>query len=255
MEYQKALKLPPSNFKRLYGVSPETFWEMVKSVRDAKQGKRGIHAKLSIPNQILLTLEYWREYRTFFHIAQNWEIHESTALRTVQRIENILIKSQNFRLPGKRKLQENPNKRYYSGKKKSHTLKVQLIISLENREIVCTETERGQRHDFQIFKNSQTHIHQDIQVYADKGYQGIHRYHSQSIIPHKKPRKSQLTQQQKRENREQARERVGVENVIRCLKVFRILSSRYRNRRRRFRLRVNLLSGIYNYEIRAAQKS
>ena len=104
MRYIKALKLAPSEFKRMYGVTVETFWEMVKAVRDGKQGSRGSHASLPIPDQILLTLQYLREYRTYFHIAQDWGMHESTAQRTVKRIEDILIKSGKFGLPSRRKL-------------------------------------------------------------------------------------------------------------------------------------------------------
>ena len=106
MSYKKAMELSPSHFKRLYGVKPDTFWKMVQVVRDAKHGSRGSHAKLSIPNQILLTLQYWREYRTYFHIAQDWGIHEATAYRTVKRIEDILSKEPEFHIPGQRQLQQ-----------------------------------------------------------------------------------------------------------------------------------------------------
>lgn len=106
MSYQKAIYLPPSQFRRLCGVSLETFWKMVEIVKRAKQGVRGTHSKLSIPEQILLTLQYLREYRTFFHIAQDWGIHESIAYRIVKRIENTLIQAEEFRLPGRKKLQE-----------------------------------------------------------------------------------------------------------------------------------------------------
>lgn len=106
MSYKKATELSPSHFKRRYGVSLKTFWKMVEVVRNAKQGSRGSHAKLSIPDQILLTLQYWREYRTYFHIAQDWEIHEATACRTVKRIEDILLKANEFHLPGKRQLHQ-----------------------------------------------------------------------------------------------------------------------------------------------------
>lgn len=106
MRYKQALKLAPGDFKRLYGVSHETFEKMKELVLKAKLGQRGCHSKLSIPDQILLTLQYWREYRTFFHIAQDWSIHESTAWRIVRRIENILIQAEEFRLPSKRQLQQ-----------------------------------------------------------------------------------------------------------------------------------------------------
>ncbi len=104
MRYIKALKRAPSEFKRMYGVTVETFWEMVKALLDGKLGNRGSHASLPIPDHILLTLQYWREYRTYFHIAQDWGMHESTAQRTVKRIEDILIKSGKFGLPSRRKL-------------------------------------------------------------------------------------------------------------------------------------------------------
>ena len=77
---------------------------MVQVVRDAKQGSRGSYSKLTIPDQILLTLEYWREYRTLFHIAKNWGVHESTAQRTAKRIKDMLIKSRKFSLPSQREM-------------------------------------------------------------------------------------------------------------------------------------------------------
>ena len=107
MKYKQALANLPSDFKRRYGVTPETFWKMVQVVRDGKQGSRGSHAKLTILDQILLTLEYWREYRTLFHIAADWRIHESTAQRTVKRIEELLIRSRKFSLPSKREMDKN----------------------------------------------------------------------------------------------------------------------------------------------------
>lgn len=55
MSYKKAIELSPSHFKRLYGVKVDTFWKMVEVVRNAKDGSRGSHAKLSIPDQVLLT--------------------------------------------------------------------------------------------------------------------------------------------------------------------------------------------------------
>lgn len=52
-----------------------------------------------------MTLEYWREYRTFFHLATSWGLHESSVCRTIRRVEDVLTKSRAFRLPGKKKLQ------------------------------------------------------------------------------------------------------------------------------------------------------
>jgi IS5 family transposase len=129
---------------------------------------------------------------------------------------------------------------------------MQIIINQLTREIICTDFEKGRRHDFYLFKKSKVLIKKEIQLLADKGYQGIHRYHKASLVPHKKTKKKTLTFQQRAENRSCAKLRVSVENVIRYLKIFRILSSRYRNRRNRFGLRVNLIAGLYNYELKLA---
>lgn len=67
--------------------------------------KAGRPPKLSLEDQVLMTLEYWREYRTFFHIANSWGIHESSVCRIIRRVEDILTKSKAFTLPGKKKLQ------------------------------------------------------------------------------------------------------------------------------------------------------
>jgi len=86
-------------------------------------------------------------------------------------------------------------------------------------------------------------------VKADKGYQGIKKIHQNSEIPHKKRKKTPLTKEEKSYNKKLNSERVVVEHVIRKLKIFKILSYPYRNRRRRFGLRINLIAGIYNYEL------
>ena len=106
MKYEEAKNLNPQEFKRLCGVIPDTFSTMVSLVKQAELEKQvsGRPAKLSIEDQVLMTLAYWREYRTYFHIATDWGIHESNANRIIRKIEDILIKSQVFSLPGKKSL-------------------------------------------------------------------------------------------------------------------------------------------------------
>lgn len=88
---------------------------------------------------------------------------------------------------------------------------------------------------------------------ADKGYQGIEKIHTNSKVPKKKPRKGELSSSDKKRNRELARKRVIGEHINRKLKIFKILADRYRNRRKRFGLRFNLIAGLYNYELRLSQ--
>jgi hypothetical protein len=108
MSYEQIKDLRPALFKRYCGVKPETFQRMVMVVSDhlaETRIKSGRPPKLSVEDQVLMTLEYWREYRTFFHLAKSWGIHESSVWRTIRRVEDILTKSQAFTLPGKKRLQ------------------------------------------------------------------------------------------------------------------------------------------------------
>ena len=91
----------------------------------------------------------------------------------------------------------------------------------------------------------------DILCLADTGYLGINKLHTNSQIPAKKSKLHPLTPDQKAANRKLASQRIFCEHIIGRLKVFRILSDRYRNRRKRFGLRFNLIAAIYNLELRA----
>jgi hypothetical protein len=87
-------------------------------------------------------------------------------------------------------------------------------------------------------------------VVTDTGYQGIKKLHDKSKMPKKKSKKNPLTKDDKRNNQKLARERVTNENVIGMLKRFKIIADKYRNRRKRFGLRFNLIAGIYNWELK-----
>jgi hypothetical protein len=123
------------------------------------------------------------------------------------------------------------------------------VVSGASRQVICTHHGRGPVHDFALYKRSGLEVHESLELLADSGYQGLSKLHAKSKTPHKKPRQSELTAEQKSSNRELARRRVVVEHVIRSLKIFRILAERYRNRRKRFSLRFNLIAGLYNYEL------
>lgn len=84
---------------------------------------------------------------------------------------------------------------------------------------------------------------------ADRGYRGMQKIHQNVELPHRKTKRRPLTKEQKKENSELASKRVVVENVIGLLKRFKIIADRYRNRRKRFGLRFNLIAGIHNFEL------
>ena len=104
MHYETIKHIKDSDFKRLTGVQRDTFDLMLKVV---EKGIRnfGRPSKLIRADQLLMTLMYWREYRTEFHIAQAYGISEATVCRTIRKVENTLVRSGKFRLPGKKALQ------------------------------------------------------------------------------------------------------------------------------------------------------
>lgn len=97
-----------------------------------------------------------------------------------------------------------------------------------------------------MFRQSGLKLAADTLLLADKGYLGIAKDHPCSRTPYRRPPRGSLTPEQKQHNRVLARLRITVEHVIRTFKVFRILQQRYRNRRRRFGLRLNLIAALCN---------
>jgi len=104
MRYETVQKLKDEDFKRSTGVQRSTFGKMLEVV---EKGLRdfGRPPKLSRADQLLMTLMYWREYRTEFHIGLTYGVSESTVCRTIKKVEDILIQSEQFHLPGKKALQ------------------------------------------------------------------------------------------------------------------------------------------------------
>ncbi len=106
MAYIDLQHLSDSEFKRLCGVSRTTFAEMAEVLGPhlERQGQRGGQNKLSTEDQLLVALEYWREYRSQFHIGTSWSVHETTVGRIVRKVEDLLVKCGKVRLPSQRQL-------------------------------------------------------------------------------------------------------------------------------------------------------
>ena len=140
-------------------------------------------------------------------------------------------------------------KRFYSGKKKRHTVKSQVVVDKASKQVICTNFTNGKRHDFDLFKSSGVKLKPETKVQVDSGFQGLQKIHTNTDLPKKKTKNHPLIKEDKQKNRKLSSSRVLSENVIGMLKRFRIISDRYRNRRKRFGLRFNLISGIYNWEL------
>jgi hypothetical protein len=102
-----------------------------------------------------------------------------------------------------------------------------------------------------LYKDTiEAHILESIKLQADSGYQGISEIHKNSETPKRKPKGGELTEEEKAGNRRISRERILIENINSKIKVFKIMSCKYRNRRKRHNLRVNLICGIINADAR-----
>jgi hypothetical protein len=276
MRWNKIKRLPTKQFNRVVGIKKTTAEKLIDLLKpdwNARRKSGGAKPKLGLEDQLLLALSYWRQYGTYLETGARFGVSESAAWTICRWVEDSLKKKKVLHLPGKKELlkskdkpvifdvtecpierpkrkkygrRKNRQKNYYSGKKKRHTIKQQICIS--GKKIISTQQDCGKTHDFKIYKKSKNHVHPDTKVQTDLGYQGIQKIHANSELPKKRTKKNPLTKEDKKKNREISSERVVVEHVFAFLKKFKIISQRYRNRRKRFGLRFNLICGIFNYE-------
>ena len=107
MKYETIKRFNPGDFRRLTGITQEVFTKMITVLEEAEKQKKYRGGKpniLCMEDRLLMALEYWREYRTYFHIANNYGVSESTCCRNICWIENTLIRHPEFSLPGKKEL-------------------------------------------------------------------------------------------------------------------------------------------------------
>lgn len=106
-KYKSIKNLSAIEFRRLTGIHFETFQEMVsllKKTEVARKAKGGKPNHLTIQDRLLMALEYLREYRTYFHLSKSYGLSESACYRNCRWVEDVLIKSKAFSLPGKKAL-------------------------------------------------------------------------------------------------------------------------------------------------------
>jgi len=118
----------------------------------------------------------------------------------------------------------------------------------QDQRIICVDTANGKLHDFALFKKSKLGITKGIKVKVDLGYTGIKKYHQNSELPKKSSKKHPLTDKDKKENQDKASQRIFIEHINAKVKTFQILKQKYRNRRKRYNLRVNLICGMINFD-------
>ena len=122
------------------------------------------------------------------------------------------------------------------------------MVDKKSQKVICTAFSNGKKHDFKLFKESRFVVQDRVQLIVDSGYQGLQKIHSNTLLPKKKRKNKPLTKEEKKNNTNIASQRVSNEHAIGFIKRFKIVADRYRNRRKRFGLRFNLIAGICNYE-------
>ena len=268
LKYEKISNASDKKFKRMVGVKREVFEFLVAILEDAYKEKHkygGREASLSREDMLLLTFSYLRDYTTFLKLGAYFDLDESNAYRNVTWVESVLqpYMNEDFDITKldlskeyivdvtectvtRSKVKE-IQREYYSGKKKKHTIKIQIIIEEETKKIVHVAFEKGSVHDFKLFKQSTTEINKDVSMLGDSGYQGMDKELPNSMTPKKKSKNNPLTDQDNELNKLISSYRISVEHVNCQLKIFRILSERYRNRKHTFANRALFLCSLYNF--------
>ena len=142
-------------------------------------------------------------------------------------------------------------KAHYSGKKKRHTLKTQVVVDPAGKLMAISETVPGSQHDKKLYDKSGVgdQLNDDEAMMGDSGFQGIQHTH-RAVLPYKKPKGGQLTQAQKAHNRRVSPVRVIVENTIGRIKIFRVMAEVYRHPREGYNNIFRIVAALVDRQLR-----
>ncbi|MBD2730535.1 transposase family protein [Nostoc sp. FACHB-892] len=241
-------------------------------------GGGGRKPKLSIPEQIILTLVYLRHLTTFQLLGIQFEVSESTAndtfnywlpnlrellpsslLEQVKKnasdyevVKEILTEYElivdSYEQVRERPGDNNEQKKYFSVKKSNHTFKTQMIILPDASDIVdVVAGEPGPKSDITMFREYRSEFDAKQRFKGDKAYIG------EDLIttPIKKPRNQELTTEQKEQNKIFSSKRIFVEHRIRSVKIFRVIQERFRLNTCKYKQVILAICGLVRLRIRA----
>ncbi|HEV0364940.1 TPA: IS5-like element IS1515 family transposase, partial [Streptococcus pneumoniae] len=211
------------------------------------------------------TLRYLRYYPTQRLLAFDFGVGVATVNAIITWVEDTLRASGSFDLDHLEApsaavaidVTESPIQRpkknqskNYSGKKKRHTLKTQIMLDLTTHKVCQMAFSDGHTHDFTLFKESiGQSLPETTLAFVDLGYLGILKFHENTFIPAKNSKNRRLSEDDKQLNKEMSAIRIEIEHFTAKFKTFQIMSVPYRNRRKRFELRAELICAIINYEV------
>jgi hypothetical protein len=243
--------------------------------------------KLGLRDRLLMLLVYYRLYVTSNLLSFLFDLGQTNVLEDIRKLEPLMKectplpeklyeRAKRARTPEEVEQffpgfmaftdateQEIPRpknslkrKTHYSGKRKRHTVKTQLMVNGKGVIMHRTNHARGRRHDYGIFKGNRPKLPKRVRLGVDLGYDGIKEDFPElnAMIPFKRRagrgRKGRaLTPSQKRFNKQLAKARVIVEHTISRMKKFRIMGEEFRNRLKRYDVMTKVVSGLVNLRI------
>ena len=251
-----------------------------------KERERSIGAgrryKLDVKNRFLMLLVYYRLYITYTLAGFLFDLDQSNVCRDIQKIEPLIRKcvpipqkihkiTKRLRTPEEvekhfpgflsftdcteqhipRPKNKTRRKVYYSGKKKGHTVKTQLMVNSQGLIIHKTGHKKGKRHDYGIYKKNRPVISKEVVNVFDLGYLGVEKDFpdQKSSLPNRKKRNQDLSLEEKECNQNHSRKRIVIEHTICRLKKYRIMGDIFRNRLRKYNRVSDIVSGLVNYRI------
>ncbi len=262
--------LRKKQFQSLTGITADQFREMAALLRlhwkqrvvDIKNRDGRPYGVGGLEEHLLVLLILYRCYITQDFLACLYGVDKATICRSLRRIEGparrVLGVGKQIRVTAEEAQAllldcteqsvyrpSHKQRRWYSGKKKRHTIKNEIIVTEQGKIISVSDDAPGTVHDIAI-RRCGPPLPKEAHIYADSGYQGYQDDHPAIDIPYKKSKKKPLTKDERKYNHALSRFRVRVEHAIARLKRFRILSDRFRYPRKSHAAKFSIIAGITN---------
>lgn len=264
----KLEKLGSKKFVRLMGIDKKTFKyavSVIKKSYNETHSKGGRPSKFTCYEMMVIFLLYIKRYNAMEDLAFEYEVSKSTICTIIHQVLKYLLKNKSFTLFGSNAIKidssedrlvdvteiriERPKynqKKMYSGKKKYHTMKIQIIKGSTTGFIYEIQIGIGSEHDFHLFKRTFEGSPDNVTYTADLGYLGIDKIHSKSKIPKKKSKNHPLTDDEIAYNKALGSDRIFIEHTNGWIKRFKILSTKFRNDLKFFSEFSVLICAFYN---------
>ena len=237
--------------------------------------------KLDVKDRFLMLLVYYRLYITYTLAGFLFDLDQSNICRDIQKIESLVRRclpipqkiynmTKRLRTPDEvekyfpgflsfidtteqqipRPVNNNRRKMFYSGKKKKHTIKNQIMVNDSGCIIHKVGYKKGSRHDYDIYKKNHPVIPKEVINVIDLGYLGIEKDfpEQKSSIPKRKKRSMGLLQEEINFNQEHAKKRIVIEHTICRIKKYRIMSDVFRNKLKKYNKVSDIVAGLVNLQ-------